>query len=305
MNNRDLEVSRNLGEKIKSWCRERNLTQMELANRIGLSRSSVNSIINGKWKPKRQVLKKIAQELEIPILELVEEPKETSKFLGHNIRVLCRRNRMNYCELAKKAGISTVTISHIVNGKNSCNPSKITIRRLAKALNSTVEVLENDKLKEEDIYENVARNLKILCEFNCLMIAELATLSGASISAIQTMLNSKNALISEDVDKVAIALGVTTEDLMYDNFQIEAKWISRANVTDNLLRLCEETGATLITISKQTGITCRTLDNIINGRNLPTIRTIKKIAEALKVEPQRLMNLSPKHQTFNFEKQEN
>jgi plasmid maintenance system antidote protein VapI len=56
--------------------------------------------------------------------------------IGKSIKVACAMNDLNQQELSENSGISTVTISHLVTGKNECTQN--TLKTLAKTFEMPV-----------------------------------------------------------------------------------------------------------------------------------------------------------------------
>lgn len=53
-------------EKLKKLMSERRITQVELADKSGLTKASISQYVNGKNKPKTKAIKAIAAALEVP-----------------------------------------------------------------------------------------------------------------------------------------------------------------------------------------------------------------------------------------------
>ena len=58
---------------IKKLMTLKGISNSELARRIGLNRSSISRILNGKLNPRQDTLKRIADELGVSPLELLDE----------------------------------------------------------------------------------------------------------------------------------------------------------------------------------------------------------------------------------------
>jgi len=69
----------NFREKIKELCRERGITQKELADKLGISDISLNKTLRGEY-PQLQTLERIAEVLEVQVIDLFEQ-KPTFKNL--------------------------------------------------------------------------------------------------------------------------------------------------------------------------------------------------------------------------------
>lgn len=61
--------------RIKEVLREKGITAISLASKLGIAQPSMSNIVNGKSKPSLDTLEKIAEILNIPISELFEKPE--------------------------------------------------------------------------------------------------------------------------------------------------------------------------------------------------------------------------------------
>lgn len=64
--------------RIKDLLKERDITGKDLAERVGVHPVSFSNIINGNSFPKPELLKKIAEELDVDIRELFYSTKESN-----------------------------------------------------------------------------------------------------------------------------------------------------------------------------------------------------------------------------------
>lgn len=56
-----------IGEVIKVLMKKKGITQVELAGRIGKSRTAISQILNGGYNPNPDTLDKISKVLEVPV----------------------------------------------------------------------------------------------------------------------------------------------------------------------------------------------------------------------------------------------
>lgn len=56
-----------IGEVIKEILKSRNITQLELASKIGKSKTAVSQMINGAYSPSPETLEKISEVLNVPV----------------------------------------------------------------------------------------------------------------------------------------------------------------------------------------------------------------------------------------------
>lgn len=67
--------------QLQKWRNRRNLTQQQLAMKIGCRRSTISRIEQGKQKPSLELAYSLAYTLEIPIEKLFDfENKETKRY---------------------------------------------------------------------------------------------------------------------------------------------------------------------------------------------------------------------------------
>lgn len=66
--------------RIKELCQEQDITQKDLAEKMGISDISLNKTLRGEY-PQLQTLEKIANTLNVPIVELFEKPN-TGNIVG-------------------------------------------------------------------------------------------------------------------------------------------------------------------------------------------------------------------------------
>lgn len=64
--------------RIKELCKEKGITQKDLAGKLGVTDISLNKTLRGEY-PQLQTLEKIAEALEVEIVDLFER-KEPSNF---------------------------------------------------------------------------------------------------------------------------------------------------------------------------------------------------------------------------------
>ena len=63
--------------KIKELCKEKGITQKDLATKIGVSDISLNKTLRGEY-PQLQTLEKIASALGVEIVELFEQKQQST-----------------------------------------------------------------------------------------------------------------------------------------------------------------------------------------------------------------------------------
>ncbi|EJL6606006.1 helix-turn-helix domain-containing protein [Vibrio parahaemolyticus] len=77
-------------KKLKQSRAERNLSQEQMANWLGVSTRTYMDYENGKNEPKISVAKKIAEILEMPLSELINEYEDLDKKTAHEMMLFMK-----------------------------------------------------------------------------------------------------------------------------------------------------------------------------------------------------------------------
>lgn len=72
-------MSNKLGYKIFELCKQKGLTQRDLADKLGIVEVSVSGYINGIRIPNDNILKKMAEVLEVSVGEILGEKDKTEE----------------------------------------------------------------------------------------------------------------------------------------------------------------------------------------------------------------------------------
>ncbi len=62
--------------RIKEILKEQGITNISLADQVGITRPNMSNIVNGKTKPSLDTLERIAVALGVPFTDLFEQPKQ-------------------------------------------------------------------------------------------------------------------------------------------------------------------------------------------------------------------------------------
>lgn len=77
---------RDLGQRVKSLREQNNLTQKELAKSAGITRNYISSIETGRYSPSLETLQKIANALEVTVLNILDNRVESMESRVDNER---------------------------------------------------------------------------------------------------------------------------------------------------------------------------------------------------------------------------
>ena len=120
-----------VSEKIQEARSKAGLTQQQLADAIGTTTQNISQYERGVRNPKVETLRKIADALEVPVTEFLDETL-ISMTTGERIRKARLRADMTQEQLANKLGICHNSISSWENGVNSISIE--TLKKIADAL---------------------------------------------------------------------------------------------------------------------------------------------------------------------------
>lgn len=62
--------------RIKEILKDQGITNISLADQVGITRPNMSNIVNGKTKPSLDTLERIADVLNVPFTDLFEQPKQ-------------------------------------------------------------------------------------------------------------------------------------------------------------------------------------------------------------------------------------
>ncbi|MBX3018013.1 MAG: helix-turn-helix transcriptional regulator [Bdellovibrionaceae bacterium] len=145
-----------LARRVKSERIARNMSQNDLCDATGISRSALSHIENGSANTSMEKLEAIAKAFEISIAELLSPDTETINYevktpdqrvnFSQRVRVRMTKMGISTLELARRADILPNTMSNYVNGTRG--PDVVGIRKIAAALGVSPEELMSDEVKK-------------------------------------------------------------------------------------------------------------------------------------------------------------
>lgn len=162
-----------LGDRVQLIRCEKGMTVQELATRAGISTSYLGEIERGAVYPSLNTLKRLAEELDVPVYVLMGQDGS----LGHRLKTLREEYGLTQAQLASLAGVTAGLIGQIEQGK--VQPSLKTLEKLAQAMgvspcyfiiepgtvNQLLEMLNPD-VRELLLHPNVQAILNLACNLN-------------------------------------------------------------------------------------------------------------------------------------------
>lgn len=162
-----------MGEKIRMVREQKGWSLADLAERTGISLTYLSEIERDKVFPSVSTIQKIALQLEIPVVSLLDQDNS----IGFKLRSIREEHGLTQAELAQFAGVSPGLIGQIEHGK--VRPSFKTIQKIAEAIGISpcFFVLDNEgivsmvnsfsvELREMLVNPNVQAVLRIISNLN-------------------------------------------------------------------------------------------------------------------------------------------
>ena len=111
-----------IGRFIAQKRKEKNLTQMQLAEILGVSNKTVSKWENGNCMPDYSIIKPLCKELEITVSELMDgEEKDDIRENAEDMRIMFLLRRVYSLEKQNKTivlGVTFLVISRLLGGSN-------------------------------------------------------------------------------------------------------------------------------------------------------------------------------------------
>lgn len=137
-----------IGKQIKAMRKIRGLTQKELAEKCSMADSAVRKYESGKIVPKIEMLKRIADALEMPVGAFLPS-MGLGESTGSRIKIARARQGVTQAELAEKMGVTPQSISQYE--RNIINPKPETIKKFADALGVDARWLEVGEYEDNSL----------------------------------------------------------------------------------------------------------------------------------------------------------
>jgi len=167
------DTNLSIGDKIRLQRAEKNLSLQDLSHRVDISVSYLSEIERGVVIPALHTLKRIADDLAVPMSFLMGQVGT----LGYKLKALREEQGLTQAQLASLAGVTAGLIGQIEHGK--VQPSLKTLDKLAEVMNvspcyfimepgAVDELLSimNPELRELLVQPNVQAVLNLVCSLN-------------------------------------------------------------------------------------------------------------------------------------------
>lgn len=137
-----------LGEKIKTLRKSNNLTQKELALKIGVTASTVTKYENGQLEPNIDILNKISNIFNISVSNLIDDNYSRKEFSTES-------EFLNFYELRNSKEIADETISEL---------TKFIILAVINKYNLNIDINQIDDSDKKLIFNLACSSVKVFIE---------------------------------------------------------------------------------------------------------------------------------------------
>lgn len=137
-----------LGEKIKTLRKSNNLTQKELALKIGVTASTVTKYENGQLEPNIDILNKISNIFNISVSNLIDDNYSRKEFSTES-------EFLNFYELLNSKEIADETISEL---------TKFIILAVINKYNLNIDINQIDDSDKKLIFNLACSSVKVFIE---------------------------------------------------------------------------------------------------------------------------------------------
>ena len=189
------------GTKIRDYRKQRGLTLAQLADRLGVSAAFLSSIERDKKKPSVDMVRKIADSLNISPTYLFAAQEE--KVYGEKIKFIREGRSLSYEELAEMVDITPSLLAEYE--ANRLVPDMEALERLADVLNVSVRYF----LEASSGAVTVGERVKSVREKQGMTSAFLADKAGVSPGLISQIEGNKTQPSLETLENIAQALNVS------------------------------------------------------------------------------------------------
>lgn len=146
----------NIGENIKNLRKERELTQKQLADLVGVTAATITKYEKGSLEPNLETINKIEKALGVSVSELIDGGIKHGLSVGDQIRKYRKEKGLTQLELGQAINKSESTIRKYES--NSVQPPISIIHMLAGILGVSSEFLIANIDDEVDISTNLLKD---------------------------------------------------------------------------------------------------------------------------------------------------
>lgn len=188
------DKSTNFAERFKALRIENNLTQKDISDDLGISKSAIGMYENGNREPNFDLLCKISDYFNVDIDYLLGKSNKVD-IRTERLRNLVYNSGMSQTEICQKTGINKGALSSYISGRYFPKPKAL--EKLANLFNVNIDYLMGlNNENQESVFVELADMNKELAEIHKLLFAKTknATLNDMKkiIIIVDTLLGENN-----------------------------------------------------------------------------------------------------------------
>lgn len=206
-----------IGLKIKNLRKKRGLTQKQLGERCGIADSNIRKYENGQQNPKIETLRKIADALNVTIIENCGQI-DLIMTTGGQIAFERQKKGISQEELAEQLGITPAILSQyehdkkkldslmgsMIAAKLGCSLEELGVSVCTNELIAIFESIENGKISEalDSLTDEQTSEIKHMCEYLNKNIDKtiIPIKYKSSAEKCLTLLNNREPIVCEHTD---------------------------------------------------------------------------------------------------------
>jgi len=203
----------NLGQIIRDFRKERNITLSELAKSLGISISYLSAIERCIRKPSLQMLKKISDNLNVPVNYFLGV--EGDVLTGNKLKYMRESRDLSLEDLSEICDIPVNMIEKFEGGQEV--PDLDSLKKLSEGLNITIKYF----LDRSDNGNNLGSRIKRLRIDRDLTIVALADMVGVTPGFISQIENGQANPQLDTLEVIAKCLNTSAAYLLMESKDVE------------------------------------------------------------------------------------
>lgn len=201
-----------LGRKIRDFRKERGITLSQLAGRLAISPSYLSAIERNLRTPSIQMLKKIGEQLNIPVNYLVGSEEDV--LTGKKLKYMRESRNLSLEDLSEICDIPVRMLEKIEEGQE--NPDLDCLKKLSQGLNVTIKYF-----LDRSNNNSLGKRLKKVRLSRGYTIPALAEESGVAAEIIGHIESGQATPHLEAIEAVAACLNTSPSYLLMESRDVE------------------------------------------------------------------------------------
>lgn len=202
----------NLGQKIRDFRIERGITLTRLAGKLDISPSYLSAIERNLRRPSIQMLKKIGDQLNIPVNYLVGSEEDV--LTGKKLKYMRESRSLSREDLSEICDIPVRMLEKIEEGQES--PDLDSLKKISQGLNVTIKYF-----LESSSGNSLGKRLKKVRLSRGYTISALARETGVEAEMLSQIENGQSTPSLETLEAIADNLNTSPAYLLMESSDVE------------------------------------------------------------------------------------